>query len=103
MEENVCIDFQTIINLSERMLENARKEKWDDVTIIESERKKLLAEFFSKPVRLKNGWLTTGIRSILEKDREIVKLGSRKRDEMRFALQKFSRGKEIVEAYSAVG
>ncbi|MGR9106096.1 MAG: flagellar protein FliT [Gammaproteobacteria bacterium] len=96
-------DFQKIISISENMLEHARQELWDEVTIFERERKQLLAEFFSKPVNVRNPDLSSGIRMILEKDREIVRLGAAKREKLRNALQKFNQGKEAIEAYSAVG
>ncbi|MCI0666525.1 MAG: flagellar protein FliT [Methylococcaceae bacterium] len=103
MNEDKPDDFQTIISISEQMLEHARQERWDDVTICERERKKLLAEFFSKPLNVRKANLSAGIRIILEKDREIVRLGAAKRDKLRKALQKFNQRKDALEAYSAAG
>ena len=103
MNDSKLDDFQKIIVISEKMLEHARQEKWDDVTIFERERKELLAEFFSKPTNVRNANLSSGIRAILEKDREIVRLGAVKREKLRSALQKFNQRKDAVEAYSAVG
>lgn len=103
MSGNKPEDFQRIIAISEKMLERAGQDRWDEVTLFEQERKKLLAEFFSKPLNVRNTCLPSGIRFILEKDREIVRLGSAKRDKLRSALQKFNQRKEAVEAYSAVG
>lgn len=102
MNEDYRDGFQKIISISEKMLEHARQELWDDVTIFEGERKKRLAEFFSKPVNIRNANLAAGIRIILEKDREIVRLGAVKRDKLRSALQKFGQRKEVIEAYSSV-
>ncbi len=96
-------NFSEIISLSEQMLENARLHNWDEVTSIEMERKQLMSDFFSHPMKLQKVRLVDGIRQILEKDREIVRLGSAKREELQTALQKFQRGKDAVEAYSAVG
>ncbi len=101
MKQDQFNDFKKIMSLSEKMLENARQQRWDDVSAIEDERRQLLTDFFSKPVNGQKGMLANSIRAILEKDREIVKLGSEKRDELRGALQKFSRGKDVVQAYSA--
>ncbi len=103
MNEAKPDDFQKIISISERMLEHARQEKWEEVTKLEWERKTLLAEFFSRPLNVRNVNLSSGIRAILEKDREIVRLGAVKREKLRCALQKFNQRKEVVEAYSAVG
>lgn len=103
MSENLKSDFEKIISISEKMLEHARQERWDEVTHIEQERKELLAQFFSNPMNAQKTELSAGIRKILEKDREIVRLGSAKRDSLRNALQKFNRRKDVVEAYSAVG
>ena len=96
-------EFQKIIHLSDKMLQNAQSEEWEAVTSIENERKELLAAFFAKPMKLAKGQLADGIQSILKKDREIVKLGASKREQLRTALQKISRGKDAVHAYSAVG
>lgn len=103
MSENQSSDFEKIISISEKMLEHARREKWDDVTSFEQERKELMAAYFSKPMNMQKANLSAGIRIILEKDREIVRLGSVKRDNLRNALQKFNQRKDAVEAYSAVG
>ena len=103
MNEAKPDDFQKIISISEKMLEHAREERWDDVTMFEQERKQLLAEFFSKPTNVRSANLSSGIRIILEKDREIVRLGAVKREKLRNALQKFNQRKDAVEAYSAVG
>lgn len=101
MKSNQLNDFQRIISLSNQMLENARRQRWDDVSAIEDQRRQLLTEFFSQPVKVQKGALANSIRSILEKDREIVRLGAEKREELRGALQKFNRQKHAVHAYSA--
>ncbi len=101
MKSNQFNDFQRIISLSNQMLENARQQKWDDVSAIEDQRRQLLTEFFSQPVKGQKSALANNIRSILEKDREIVRLGAEKREELRGALQKFNRQKHAVHAYSA--
>lgn len=103
MNEQQPNEFQKIISLSDKMLESARQHNWEDVTEIEMERKALMTEFFSNPLALQKGRLANGIRMILEKDREIVRLGSVKREELRDALAKHQRGKDAVEAYSAAG
>ena len=103
MNETKSGDFQTILSISEKMLECARQEKWEDVTRSEIERKTLLAEFFTKPINIRNPELSHGIRAILQIDREIVRLGAIKREKLRSALQKYNQRKEVVEAYSAVG
>lgn len=103
MNEAKPDNFQKIISISERMLENARQEMWEDVTRSEIERKKLLAEFFTNPINVRNPELSHNIRAILQIDREIVRLGAVKREKLRSALQKFNQRKEVIEAYSAVG
>ena len=101
MKSNPINDFQRIISLSNQMLENARQQRWDDLSAIEDQRRQLLTEFFSRPVKGPKSALANSIRSILEKDREIVRLGAEKREELRGALQKFNRQKHAVHAYSA--
>lgn len=93
-------DIQKILSLSEKMLEKARQEDWEDVTSMETQRRDLIASVFSSPVRVGNGKLADGIRLILEKDREIVKLGAAHRDAVRGALRRINRGKNAVEAYA---
>jgi|GEM_PF-874933 len=101
VKSNQFNEFQRIISLSNQMLENARQQRWDDVSAIEGQRRQLLTEFFSQPVKVQKGILANSIRSILENDREIVRLGAEERDELRGALQKFNRQKHAVHAYSA--
>lgn len=92
-------DIHTIIDLSDKMLQKARQQDWEDVTSIENQRKQLISGFFSKPVHIRNGKIADCIRAILEKDREIVKLGAARRKELRGALHRVNRGKEAVTAY----
>ena len=96
-------DLGKIIELSEIMLDNARHMRWDDLTQVESERKRLLSVFFSQPIALQKGDVAEGIRSILKKDREIMLLAVTKRDGLRDALQKVKQGKDAVQAYAAAG
>lgn len=92
-------DIKKIIVLSEKMLSQARKEDWENVTKIESQRRELIAAFFSQPVHERNGQLADVIRQILDKDREIIKLGAGRREKLRSALRKINRGKIAVESY----
>ena len=92
-------EIQKIIFLSEKMLSQARKEDWENVTQIESQRRELITEFFSQPVHERNGQLTEVIRLILDKDREIIKLGAGRREKLRSALRKINRGKIAVDSY----
>lgn len=94
-------DIHKIIDLSEKMLEKARQEHWDEVSEIEIQRKKLIKTFFENPVQVKSGKLVDGIRAILEKDREIVKLGAARRQEVRGALRKLNQGKTAIDVYKA--
>ena len=93
-------DIKKIIFLSEKMLVEARQEDWENVTKIESQRRELITSFFSQPVHESNGQLADVIRVILEKDREIIKLGAGRREKLRSALRKINRGKTAVESYA---
>ncbi len=92
-------DIQKIIFLSEKMLSQAHKEDWENVTKIESQRRELVASFFAQPIHERNGQLSDVIRLILDKDREIIRLGAGRRDKLRSALRKINRGKVAVESY----
>ena len=92
-------DIQKIIFLSEKMLSQARQEDWENVTKIESQRRELITSFFSQPVHERNGQLADVIRLILDKDREIIKLGAGRREKLRSALRKINRGKIAVDSY----
>lgn len=100
--ENQATDLGKIIELSEIMLESARHKQWDNLTHVESERKRLLSALFSQPISLQTGEIADGIRSILSRDREIMRLAVTKRDDLRGALQKVKQGKDAMQAYAAV-
>ncbi len=95
-------DFQKIVSISDRMLIKARSEEWDELAEMENERGALMTSFFSKSIAPSaKAYVADGIRLILEKDREIMRLGVIKRKALRSSLKKMGQNKSAVRAYAA--
>jgi hypothetical protein len=96
------IDLQQLILLSRIMLEKAQDEFWDDVFVLEAERRELIRLFFLEPVQPEYAAaVATGIQSIMAIDRDIMALGKLKRLDLAQILQTMDQGKKAVKAYTS--
>jgi len=95
-------DIQQLISLSQAMLEKAREESWDDVSVLEAERSELIRLFFLEPIQqVYTDAVSAGIESILAIDSDLIKLGELKRFEFAQILQNMDQGKKAVKAYTS--
>ena len=96
------IDLQQLILLSRIMLEKAQEEFWDDVFVLEAERRELIRLLFLEPVQPEYAAaVATGIQSIMAIDRDIMALGELKRLDLAQILQTMDQGKKAVKAYTS--
>ena len=96
------IDLQQLILLSRIMQEKARDELWDDVFVLEAERRELIRLFFLEPVQQEyTTAVAAGIQSIMAIDRDIMALGELKRLDLAQILQTMDQGKKAVKAYTS--
>jgi len=88
--------------LTEKMLLNARQQRWEIVSKVETERSKLVYAFFETPPALEEAEHVAGfIRNVLVADKEIIALGSNEKKGMLQSSQDISRGKQASLAYKA--
>jgi hypothetical protein len=99
---NLAVNLQQVILLSQTILEKAQQECWDEVALLETERRKLIELFFSKPLQPEDA-KTVGvdIQSILAIDRETMALGSLTMLNLSENMHKIEQGKKAVKAYGA--
>jgi hypothetical protein len=96
------IDLQQLILLSRIMQEKAQDELWDDVFVLEAERRELIRLFFLEPVQQEyTTAVAAGIQSIMAIDRDIMALGELKRLDLAQILQTMDQGKKAVKAYTS--
>ncbi|MEN8259175.1 MAG: flagellar protein FliT [Pseudomonadota bacterium] len=94
-------ELENLLALSGAMLSHARRESWDDLVRFEGERREALTGVFSKPVKgVSQERLAEVIEAILEHDQEVSRLVAKRRDTLRRELEKLTRGKGAVHAYS---
>jgi hypothetical protein len=99
---NNTVDLQKLISLSQAILEKAQQDSWDEIAILESERRELIELFFSEPIEPKDSEAVgVGIQSILAIDRETMALGSLTMLNLSETLHKFQQGKKAVKAYGS--
>lgn len=95
--------LDSALSLTEQMISRAQAGEWEEVAALDRERRQILASFFSKPLSGDmKARVAEGIRTILEKDREILRLGVAKRSELKASLSSMGKKKSAVKAYSAV-
>lgn len=97
------IKIENLIELTQKMLEQAKSGLWEDVIATENKRRDVLNKFFSDQARLVDdaAAISVGIQTIIELDKEVMALGVGKKDELALILQNLGQGKKAVKAYSA--
>lgn len=95
-------NLQQLISLSQTILEKARQDSWDEVAVLEAERRELIELFFSEPIQPENAEeVGVGIQTILTIDRETMALGSLTMLDLSENMHKIEQGKKAVKAYGA--
>lgn len=83
------------------MLEKAESESWDELFVLEEQRRALIGLFFSEPVQQQYAEdVSVGIQSIMTIDRKLMELGLRKKLELEQTLHQIDQGKKAVKAYT---
>ena len=93
-------DIEQLVSISRQMLLQARAAAWDDVTRLEKERHNLIGQLFSEPVEesLVDS-LSSGIKSVLAIDLDIIALGRVEKNELEQTLRQIEQGKKARKAY----
>lgn len=86
------------LDCSERMCGAARAGRWDDLTLLERERRALLEELFASAETVIDA---PALRRLTEMNDEIIALGANHRDELRRALEDGRTRRRAADAYRA--
>lgn len=89
-----------VLECSERMCSAARAGRWDDLTLLERERRTLLDELFSAEETVVDASV---LRRLTEMNDEIIVLGARHRDELHRALEEGRTRRRAADAYRGAG
>lgn len=96
------IKIESLIELTQEMLELAKSGLWEEVIATENRRRNVLNDFFSDQAKLVDdaAAISVGIQTIIELDKQVMALGADKKDELALMLQNLGQGKKAVKAYS---
>lgn len=87
-----------VLECSERMCVAARAGRWDDLTLLERERRALLEELFASAETVVDA---SALQRLAEMNDEIIALGANHRDELRQALEEGRGRRRAADAYRA--
>jgi len=90
--------FGHILEVTDKMLDSASNEQWDELFSLEKQRDALIKKYFVN-IALKDEGLAGAIRQVLDKDLEIQKRVRQERDRLGQELKKVSHGKNAVQSY----
>lgn len=92
--------FAHIVDITRQMRDCALAGEWETVAEMQSERQRLVTEFFeTRPADHEAGFLRTGIEEILAWDKEVMTLGSRAKEEISGKLAKIYSTRKAAHAY----
>lgn len=92
--------WMSILNISVKMRELARKLHWEDLARLENKRQHLIKSFFSQPVEVEDAdAIRAGIHKIIDIDQQIISMGKKHRGEISDKLVDFQTHKKAVAAY----
>lgn len=101
MESERQRQWTAILEMSSRMLDQARAKEWTEVAEIEAARRKSLEAFFDQPVdAVEAERVREGIERILATDKEIASLGEVAREGLATQLGGLARGRRAQAAYN---
>lgn len=83
------------------LLERAQAGDWDNVTLLERERKPLLQAVLGPEGPLPQAQREALLQAILGSDREVVRLAEARRDELGGLLRQTGQGRTVVKAYDS--
>ena len=92
--------WEQITGLTSNMLMHAQAGEWEQVIQMETDRQKLIQQFFNQnSVESFASEIATGISHVMATDREIMQLGKNGLRQMSNHLQDISTGKQATDAY----
>lgn len=95
-------NLQQLIALSRSMLKKAREGSWDEVFVLEAERRELIRLYFLEPVQQADAdAVAAGIQAMIAIDRDTMALGALNRFDLAQTLQTMDQGKKAVKAYTS--
>ena len=92
--------IQSILKLSNQMMDAARARNWEALEHMESERQELLADIFSMPIadnEIQD--VSQGIQQVLELNQQIMAMGRGGRQEIAAEINRFNLGRRAKQAY----
>ncbi len=95
-----CSQLERIISMSREMLDCARRDEWQRLIEIESERTHLLYEFFQTDITAYDSdGLSTSIRMIQKLDKETMQYIQAEYESVSDELKKLNKGRRVSSAY----
>lgn len=90
--------LEKILELSGAMLRLSEQQQWEQVAVLEAQRRGIIREYFANPTD-RAADLAASIRKILELDSQLITRGRRAQTEVLRSLQGLAKGKHAAQAY----
>lgn len=92
--------WQKVLSMSDSMLTSAKAGEWDSVISLETARRNLIQDFFAIKATFEEAqWVASGVRKIMDVDKEIMCLGKNDMRLIASELDSLQRGKQASNAY----
>jgi len=92
--------LKQIIDMTKLMLAHAQSGDWNTVISMEADRQLKMDEYFTMSPSAEDAeWITDGILSVINMDKEIMDLGRSDLDKLGDTLSQIQRGKRAQFAY----
>ncbi len=90
-----------IYALTQKMLQMAEQQQWDNVSKLEVERSRLIYTFFEiRPLVEETERVASTILAVLAADKAIIAMGTSEQQKIVESSQKINRGKQASKAYA---
>lgn len=94
--------LKEILDITHEMLGSAREGEWTTVIEQEAQRQKVMHEFFSKKVSVREAEIVAaGIRQILDIDKQVMELGKNRMLHLSGQVTGVRKGQKAQKAYAA--
>ena len=102
--EQAVSNLNKIIELSSSMLETARKDDWEQVLVLERQRKTIFDQTFPLDTNIIKDvtGLAKQVQQVSDLDKEILSLAAKSREGLSRLVRDISTGRQAVNAYRNV-
>jgi hypothetical protein len=99
------MDWQTVVNLTERMQTHAQAQQWEDVLQLSVERQHVLEQFFEN-ISLRSAaeqqQVVQDVQTLLVQDQQLMNTASEIKNIVGMELSRIANGRKAVNSYQEI-